>query len=565
MARYTEDTTITIPPNATNITIMVAAGSGGSGGDDGNPGGTGGGGRWGTFTLPSFTARTLTLRIGKRGGSGFGCVSNSGAGSGGASSLASGGGGGRTGPQGCSGGGGGGGGASGIYDSLKNGYIIVAGGGGGAGGASYPDSFLRGGNGGFGLGFETGNLSTISNGGTGASQGFDGGGGGGGGGGCPGGGGGREGADDRAGRYPSIGGSGGASSYDSNYTTFTGSGTNQFGDGYIDVNFILVSPSINTYTANPSAIILGQNSTLSWTTSNTISASIGGIGNVDINGSAVVSPQSTTTYTLTATGYGNQTTTRNVTVTVYIPPVLTLSLQRASITAGECTTLSWFTTGDADTIQWLSGSIQNFNLTSSTIVCPTDTFTYSARVSGLGGQDTDFITLVVNQVPTLNFTIPDLINYGDSASIQYESKYSNVSLNLRVSYRYTDNTSVVVEDIELPKASSAELNGANNTVSGTINLNIQYGDLGPRYVDIVMTASGSGGQITLSNTIEILIDITPDNIIIPETDDKFKSQDPVFSPETEVLSELLLVDDIDIPVEIKSNFPIQVDINGQND
>ena len=77
-----------------------------------------------------------------------------------------------------------------------------------------------------------------------------------------------------------------------------------------------------------------------------------------------------------------------------------------------------------------------------------------------------------------------------------------------------------------------------------------------------MTASGGGGQVTLSKTVEVLIDITPTNIIIPETEDKFKNQDPVFAPETEILSELLLIDDIDIPVEIKSNFPIQVDING---
>jgi hypothetical protein len=111
---------------------------------------------------------------------------------------------------------------------------------------------------------------------------------------------------------------------------------------------------------------------------------------------------------------------------------------------------------------------------------------------------------------------------------------------------------------------SGELNGANNTVSGTRNLNIQYGDFGPRFIDVVMTASGGGGEITLSKTIEIIIDTTPDNIIIPETEDKFKDQDPVFSPETEILSELSLIDDIDIPVEIKSNFPIQVDINGQD-
>ncbi len=35
----------------------------------------------------------------------------------------------------------------------------------------------------------------------------------------------------------------------------------------------------------------------------------------------------------------------------------------------------------------------------------------------------------------------------------------------------------------------------------------------------------------------------------------------MFTPEVEVLSDLLLIDDIDIQVEIKANQPIQVDIN----
>lgn len=560
MARYTNDTTVTIPANATNVTVTVAAASGGNGGSDGNPGGTAGGGRWGTFVLSSFTPRTLTLRIGGQGGGGFGCVSNSGAGAGGSSSVAPGGGGGRTGPQGCSGGGGGGGGASGVFDSVKNGYIIVAGGGGGAGGASYPDGFLRGGNGGFGQGFDTGNLSSISGGGTGASQGFDGGGGGGGGGGCPGGAGGREGADDRAGRYPSIGGTGGASAYDSNYATFTGSGTNSFGNGYIDVDYTLVYPTIDSFTASPSAIIQGQSSTLSWTTSNATSASIGGIGAVDVDGSTTVNPQFTTTYTLTANGLGNQTTTRNVTVTVYIPPIVTLSLARSSIIAGECTTLSWTTTGDANTIT-VGPGITNQNLNSFTQVCPTQTTTYGATVSGLGGTDSDSIILRVYYPPTISITTPDSINYGQQSTISYTTRYSNTSVTVTPTYFYLDGTTVTGASFQLNKPNSAEINVGTTEVSGTFNTTIPYTEFGPRMVTYAVVAEGSGGSASTSKDININIDATPDNLILPETEDKFKSENPVFTPETEVLSDLLLIDGVDVAVEIKANNPIQVDIN----
>jgi hypothetical protein len=325
-----------------------------------------------------------------------------------------------------------------------------------------------------------------------------------------------------------------------------------------------VAPSASL-SADRTSIVAGEIVTLTWVVfGDATNASLNqGIGAVAFEGTLEVTPESTRTYTLTAFGPAGETS-RSVIITVLVPPTITLSLNRSSIGAGQCATLSWNTIGDADRIEWLSGNVDNFNLTSNATVCPSDTTTYTARVSGAGGEDTDSITLIVNQVPTLSFTVPDSVDYGNSVSIDYESKYSNNLLNLRVSYRYTDGTNAVIDDIDLPNPLSGELNGANNSVSGTRDLNIQYNEFGPRYIDIVMTASGGGGQVTLSRTIEVVIDVTPDNIIIPETDDKFKDQDPVFAPETEIVSELLLVDDIDVPVEIKSNFPIQVDINGQN-
>ena len=76
-----------------------------------------------------------------------------------------------------------------------------------------------------------------------------------------------------------------------------------------------------------------------------------------------------------------------------------------------------------------------------------------------------------------------------------------------------------------------------------------------------MTAQGSAGTVTQEETVIVNIDETPDNIVIEESDEKIKDEQPVFTPETEILSEMYLVDDIDIPVEIKADFPILVDIN----
>ena len=55
-----------------------------------------------------------------------------------------------------------------------------------------------------------------------------------------------------------------------------------------------------TFAANPPSILLGKSSTLSWTTTHAESVTIDqGIGGVELNGSVAVSPQETTTYTLT--------------------------------------------------------------------------------------------------------------------------------------------------------------------------------------------------------------------------------------------------------------------------
>jgi hypothetical protein len=78
-------------------------------------------------------------------------------------------------------------------------------------------------------------------------------------------------------------------------------------------------PTVAAFTANPASVTAGQASTLSW----------GAVENVDtltidqgigqVSGPVLVSPQVTTTYTLTATGCGG-TTTYHVTVTVNAAP-----------------------------------------------------------------------------------------------------------------------------------------------------------------------------------------------------------------------------------------------------
>jgi len=83
-------------------------------------------------------------------------------------------------------------------------------------------------------------------------------------------------------------------------------------------------PTIASFTADPTSIASGSNSTLSWATSGATSIAItpGSFTSTSATGSTSVSPTATTTYTLTATNAaGSTTSTATVTVTSSSSPL----------------------------------------------------------------------------------------------------------------------------------------------------------------------------------------------------------------------------------------------------
>lgn len=439
-----------------------------------------------------------------------------------------------------------------VFDSFSGSTIVVAGGGGGGGAGS--TSGASGSSGGNAGSWVSGTPSETSGGN--GSQSNTGGGGGGGGGSSGGSGGGSR-----------TGGGGGGSVYRSAYVSYISQSTNS-GSAYIDISWTLVFPSIVSFTSNKSSVINnGESATLSWSTTNGWSATITGGGlnqSVGVNSSLVVTPTFTTTYTLTVNGPGGTTTTANVTIIVYQPPILTFTLDRNPIIRGESTILRWNTTGDASTITWSSGGIVNGNLTSNATVSPTQNTTYSATVSGLGGSNSKSITLIVYQPPTATITVPNSLLYSGQGTIQYTSTYSNSSLTIVPTYQYDVDGAVTGTTINLTKPTSAEFGVGTTSVSGSITTAIPYNTRGPRSATYLITAVGSGGTATASATITIIIDETPNNVLVPDTEDVYKDQDPLVTPDATVTSEVITVSDIDIPVEVKSDHPIQVDINNEN-
>ncbi|AMO43042.1 hypothetical protein R1080702_033 [Cyanophage S-RIM32] len=542
--------TLDLPASAYNISLYVRGGRGGRGGTDAAAqGGSGGLTTGQNFTVnQNYQARRFTLYVGNNGGNGVNSAPNAAGGSGG-SGLRTGGRGGNAGDPPFSGGGGGGGGASGV--AIDGVLVICMGGSGGGGGASNN----RGGGNGGAPSTLAGSATTVTptnGGGGGDPGGTDGGGGGGGGAGDNGGGGGGGGTDNSGG---GGGGGRGGSTYRSDYVTAGSSDSNvSTADGSIVVSWENAPPPTVTISLDKSSIIAGETAQLSWTVEGFVDTiSVTGVSNPGASGTVNVSPNSSTTYTITASGAGG-TSTESVTLTVYQPVVTDLTASPNPIVRGSSSTLSWTVSGDASSAS-IDQGIGPVLFNSSTDVSPTSSTEYTLSASGNGGSDTDSVTITVYQQVELTVSFPGTYDYGIDRSMSVTTRYASSEVKIDLTYNYFGGTNDT-DTITLNTNSSSE---SGSATTQTVTPAIPWNGFGPETIDILVTATGLGGTKTALQTETVNIDRLPDNINIPERLEQIPSADPVVSPDEDtVLSDPIEITDIDVPVEIRASRPIQV-------
>lgn len=157
-------------------------------------------------------------------------------------------------------------------------------------------------------------------------------------------------------------------------------------------------PGINFFTASPTSITQGANSTLKWKTERATKVAItpGTFTSTFASGSTTVAPATTTTYKLTATSAAGSTTS-TLTVTVSAPSKPSISSFAASpqsITKGASSTLSWATTG-ATKIAITPGTFTSTAADGSTTVNPATTTTYRLTATNSAGSTSSTATLTV--------------------------------------------------------------------------------------------------------------------------------------------------------------------------
>jgi phospholipase C len=146
-----------------------------------------------------------------------------------------------------------------------------------------------------------------------------------------------------------------------------------------------VPPTVS-FASNPTAILSGQTSTLTWTASNATAFQIDqGVGTQPVNGSVIVRPTATTTYTATASGPGGTQTART-TVSVAPPGTVGVSLMAnpIQIASGQAVTLTW-QSQNAVSVD-IEPGLGKQNLNGTATVNPTATTTYTATASDAAGN-----------------------------------------------------------------------------------------------------------------------------------------------------------------------------------
>jgi OmpA family/K319L-like, PKD domain len=259
-------------------------------------------------------------------------------------------------------------------------------------------------------------------------------------------------------------------------TTYTLTATGAAGETVTATATVSVGasmPSIVRFEATPTNITQGESSTLSWATTGAASVSISGVGsNLAPNGSTVVSPSQTTTYTLTATGADMKSTvTATVVVTVgggSVPRVISFGASPMNISPGGTSQLCW-NVENATSVS-ISPAIGTVDAVACATVSPAQTTTYVLTATNAVGPIQASVTVTVGGVQILSFSA--------------DPAFSPVSGSPVVLSWTTQNaTSVVITGTGAPSGTLP--NNGSATVYPTTN------------TDYTLTAYGPGGPVSV--------------------------------------------------------------------
>jgi len=190
------------------------------------------------------------------------------------------------------------------------------------------------------------------------------------------------------------------------------------------------------FSASPTNIAPGGTSTLTWTTQNAKTVSISGVGTVAQNGSTQVSPQQTTTYTLTATASDGAQLTSNAIVTVgngQLPRIINFEATPTQVAQGGQANLVWNVENATKVNITVVGDV---TLTGTAPVKPTATTTYTLTATNAQGSVTATAVVAVTGTGPVCDAGPDQVTDHNTGTLNATRTFSPAGLPLTYAFAF---------------------------------------------------------------------------------------------------------------------------------
>ena len=254
------------------------------------------------------------------------------------------------------------------------------------------------------------------------------------------------------------------------------------------------APSITNFTSAKTSIMAGESIQLIAIFSNGDANIDNGVGPINSNAAKSITPETTSTYTLTVTNSEGISVTAQVTIEVIPPEIISFTASNTEVTAGEAVNLTAIFANGEGSIDVDGGSI---NSGGSKVVNPDTTTTYTLTVENAAGVKVkSTITIEI-----VRLRIVSIINPTDGKTV-HDDTY------IKVNVIANDNLNNVTAEVEGHSASfPSGSNNSNVYVSGYLPLS------GLPDGDYILTITA---RDRLARTTSMQKEITVDNVPIIE-------------------------------------------------
>ena len=255
------------------------------------------------------------------------------------------------------------------------------------------------------------------------------------------------------------------------------------------LNLTVIQPNQNiTFAADAYRIGYGASTNLNWNVDNAQSVSIdNGIGSQSLSGIYKVTPNTDTTYTLTAKGFtGISDKTQSVNIVVVPDATINnFSVDKETISVGDTSTFSW-NVSNAESLKLNGESVNKTTGTKPILFSTTGSFPYTLETTSLSGTvaTSESKTVNVYNIPFIaSLTAnPTVVDAGQPVTLSFNTAYSvyneinGVNMNSNSTYVVNPTTTTTYTLLSRNPANKEVTKDVIVTVQGWTPTTAIYGD-----------------------------------------------------------------------------------------